>query len=179
MFRSWRLMHILLTSQNTKSNYSPFRIKLEQYIHSNDFLLYVTNGGIGSFENNPVTFLNTSQPLPLRAFSFLGFCSPRYLLSFPFAWLIAFCPFCFRNFGNSPQVSVHFRVLVQTGTNFACPTTHRLLILLKPPPSDLIIPGRSCNVVPSHGRRTGFAGGRVGMRYPLPLVSSFRRPQPV
>ena len=27
---------------------------------------------------------------------------------------------------------------------------------------------RSCNAVPSHGRRTGFEAGRAGMRHPLP-----------
>ena len=28
--------------------------------------------------------------------------------------------------------------------------------------------GRSCNAAQFHGRNTGFAGGRVGKRYPLP-----------
>ena len=27
-----------------------------------------------------------------------------------------------------------------------------------------------CNAVPSHGRHTGFAGGKAGMRYPLPWL---------
>ena len=27
---------------------------------------------------------------------------------------------------------------------------------------------RSCNAAPSHGQRTGFAGGSAGTRYPLP-----------
>ena len=34
-----------------------------------------------------------------------------------------------------------------------------------------------CNATPSHGRHTGFAGGRAGERYPLPWLPLLDAPR--
>ena len=56
--------------------------------------------------------------------------------------------------------------LAQTDTDSTHPTTQSGPDI-QTAPHQAYNTRRSCNVVPSHGRRTGFAIGRVGAHFPL------------